>query len=140
MKAVLFCVLALWAGLAQADAAALSAVNTARAGAGLAPVAYAPALEQVAQAHARDMARTGFFSHEGSDGSSVGERARRAGYGFCLIAENIAKGQGDLRSVMADWMASAGHRRNILQDRATEVGLARADGNIWVMVLGRPGC
>lgn len=130
----------LWAATASADPAALAAVNALRAEAGRASLSYSPALEAIAAGHARDMAARGFFSHTGSDGSSLADRARQGGYGFCFVAENIAKGQPDLPGVMAAWAASAGHRRNMLDRRAAEIGLARGRGNLWVMVLGAAGC
>ncbi|MBZ8119679.1 CAP domain-containing protein [Roseovarius sp. LXJ103] len=111
-----------------------------RAEAGLAQLAPSDALTKAAAAHARDMAQNGFFSHTGSNGSSIGDRARKARYGFCFIAENIAKGQGSLDQVMSGWMKSEGHRRNILSPNASEFALVRGEGELWVMVLGRPGC
>jgi len=123
-----------------ADPDVLSAVNALRSDAGSAAVAYSEHLEALAQIHADDMAYAGFFSHTGSDGSQLGDRARRVGYGFCFIAENIAKGQPSSQVALQRWVESAGHLRNMLDPRATEIGLARADGAIWVMVLGRPGC
>lgn len=97
-------------------------------------------LTKAAADHASDMAARGFFSHTGSDKSSVGKRVKRQGYGFCFVAENIAKGQKNLSQVMESWMSSDGHRRNILASEATEFGLVSGPGNLWVMVLGRPGC
>ncbi|WP_290560378.1 CAP domain-containing protein [Aestuariivita sp.] len=125
---------------ALADPGVLADVNAQRSEAGRAPLVYSERLERVAEGHARDIARAGFFSHIGSDGSTLAERARDKGYGFCFIAENIAKGQRSGAEAMAGWTASDGHRRNMLDRRATEMGLARADGALWVMVLGRPGC
>ena len=93
-------------------------------------------LEAAAEVHGRDMAKGGFFSHTGSDGSSAGKRAKRQGFKFCLIAENIAKGQRTPEQVMNSWTQSKGHRKNMLQKKAREIGVIRQDGNIWVMVLG----
>ncbi len=62
------------------------------------------------------------------------------GYGFCFAAENIAKGQTSLKEVMQSWANSSGHRKNMAHRKVTEFALARANGNIWVMVLGTPGC
>jgi len=120
--------------------AAKPAMTQIRAQAGLPALGRSDTLTQTAAVHARDMAQNGFFSHTGSNGSSIGDRARTARYGFCFIAENIAKGQGSLDQVMTGWMASEGHRRNILSPQASEFALVRGEGEIWVMVLGRPGC
>ncbi len=125
----------------QADeSAALAPVNRLRQEAGRPPLRWSPQLAAVAQAHAEDMARAGFFSHSGSDGAGVGQRLERAGYGWCAAAENIARGQRDLAEVIAGWQGSPGHRRNMLSREMSELGVARAAGNTWVMVLARPGC
>lgn len=115
-------------------------VNDARAQAGRVDLALSPALTDAAVAHARDLAQTGRFSHVGSNGSSVGHRVRRQGYGFCFVAENIAKGQGSLDAVLKGWMTSEGHRRNMLAKQARDFGLVRGPGDLWVMVLGASGC
>lgn len=115
-------------------------LNGFRAEQGLGPVAPSGALEAAAMAHALDMARNGFFDHAGSDGSDVMARARREGYGACVIAENIAQGQQDVTEVMGDWVMSPGHRANLANPQVTGYGLVRAPGDIWVMVLGRDGC
>ncbi|KIC51413.1 serine protease [Tateyamaria sp. ANG-S1] len=116
----------------------MAAINAERAAQNRAPLVYDPVLEAVAAGHARDMAANGFFSHSGSDGSDIGQRLTRGGYRFCFGAENIASGQRSLTEVMASWMASRGHRRNILHRQAQAVGLAQTPGNIWVMVLAAP--
>ena len=64
--------------------------------AGRGPLVYDDRLEAAARAHGADMARIGFFSHTGSDGSDIGTRLHRAGYGWCFAAENIAMGQRSL--------------------------------------------
>lgn len=101
------------------------------------PLGYSPALQAAAESHAEYLSRTGNFTHTGAGGSTVGSRVRQAGYRHCLAAENIARGQPDIRSVMAEWMASPGHRANILNAQMTQYGFARA-GSVWVLVLARP--
>lgn len=119
--------------------AAQGQTNALRADAGLEPLRVSGALTRAAAGHARDMAQNGFFSHTGSNGSGIGDRARNVGYGFCFIAENIAQGQSSVGDVISGWMSSSGHRRNILSEGAREFALVR-EGDIWVMMLGRPGC
>jgi uncharacterized protein YkwD len=135
----LICVLPLAGGAAEPEAAA-RALNALRAEKNRPPLGWSAELEQAAAAHARDMAARGYFSHTGADGASAGDRARAAGYGWCFVAENIAKGQPDLASVLSAWQGSRGHRRNMLSRDVQEFALARAPGNIWVMLLARPGC
>lgn len=93
----------------------LATVNAERAKSGRAPLAQSPDLNALAQAHACDMARRGYFSHTSPDGRSMMDRARRAGIGgICTMGENIARAPRDVPSVVASWMRSPGHRRNIL--------------------------
>lgn len=115
-------------------------INAARAAEGRAPLIISGRLTRAAAAHARDMARTGYFGHAGGDGSTVGERVRREGFGYCFVAENIARGQSMPDEVLGDWMASPGHRDNLLDARAAGFGLVRGADRIWVLVLGRDGC
>ena len=117
-----------------------AAVNAIRARHGLPSLRPEDRLARAAAAHATDMRRKRYFSHTGSDGSTIGNRARRQGYGPCVIAENIAKGHPKLDQVLTAWMGSRGHRRNILNADVTDFALVRGSGNIWVMMLGRPGC
>lgn len=134
----LILIIGMWGTVVVADPVALAAINAERAAQNRAPLIYDATLEAAASAHAQDMARKEFFSHTGSDGSDIGQRLTRAGYRYCFGAENIASGQRSLDEVMAAWMGSRGHRRNILHRNAQAVGLARTDGNIWVMVLAAP--
>lgn len=120
--------------------ASLGWVNAERARNGRGAVALSPKLTRAAAAHAGDMAKNGYFSHTGANGSSIGDRVRRQKYRFCFVTENIAKGQDTLDEVLRDWMASPEHRRNMLHESAVEFGLVRGPGQLWVMVLGRSGC
>lgn len=128
------------AQMADLGAAAQGWLSQVRAQEGRGALKPSGQLTRAATAHAEDLARSGRFSHEGSNGSSVGQRVRKQGYKFCFVAENIAEGQGSLQDVLEGWMASPGHRRNILAEQAVEFGLVRGPDNLWVMVLGRPGC
>ena len=121
-------------------ARALAPVNAIRKQHGLGQLGASRKLTSAAAAHASDMETRGFFSHTGSNGSTLGQRVRKQRYRFCAVAENIAKGQGSLEDVLAGWMASPGHRRNMLNPDVSEFSLVRGGGNVWVMVLGRSGC
>jgi uncharacterized protein YkwD len=128
-------------GFSTLSAAVIQSVNTERANRGLPALKQDPELTAAAQAHACDMGKRGYFAHEGRNGSTVMTRAKRQGYKACLIAENIALGQGDVAQVMASWMGSKGHRANILRRgvRATGVGVALQKGRmVWVQVFARP--
>ena len=101
-------------------------------------------LGRAAQDHSADQAATRVMSHTGSDGSTLRMRVERAGYlGWMGIAENVAAGYPDVASVMAAWMASSGHRANLLATATEHVGfgMARAsDGTLyWTQDFGRSG-
>ncbi|WP_101068789.1 CAP domain-containing protein [Roseovarius salinarum] len=119
---------------------ARASINAIRAQHGRGALRVDDRLAAAAVAHARDMAARGFFGHAGSDGAGVGDRVRRQGYGFCVVAENLARGRGSLSAVLAGWMKSRPHRRNLLNRRVTGYGLVLGPDSTWVMVLGRPGC
>lgn len=90
------------------------------------PLALSAVLTVVAAAHARDMAARRTLSHEGSDGSLVGERITRAGYAWSASGENIASGQRDADSVVAAWLASPGHCVTLMTPQFTQMGVAFA--------------
>lgn len=86
-------------------------------------------LNRAAQQHSNDMMQNGFFSHTGSDGSSVGNRVREMGYSYRRVAENIARGYRSPEAVMEGWMNSSGHRANILNCSLTEIGVGYTTDN-----------
>lgn len=125
----------------------LAAVNAARAegqhcGAAFfapaGPLAWSERLEAAAERHARDMAAHAHFSHVGTDGSRVGDRASEAGYRWRLVGENIAQGHRSVDEVLAGWLASPGHCRQIMDPRVVEIGVAETD-RYWTQVFGTPG-
>jgi uncharacterized protein YkwD len=131
----------------------LSAVNAVRAKAGCEPLRLNGKLTAAAKGHAKAMAEQNFFGHAGKDGSRFSSRINRQGYSYTTAAENIAAGQKTAGQVVASWLKSAGHRRNILNCRMRDTGIAlvyQADdrpiqGNsaalryYWVQVFAAPG-
>jgi uncharacterized protein YkwD len=114
-------------------------INAIRAQAGLQAVRRNRTLDDAARAHAGDMAQRNFFSHTGSNGSSAGQRVKAAGYRWCMVAENIAKGYSSQGAAIETWRTSRSHYRNITHRTAREYGLANV-GNVWVMVLAAKNC
>lgn len=102
----------------------LSSINAARAKAGCGPLRVNPKLMAAARSHARAMADQNFFGHAGKDGSRMSSRIKRQGYSYRSAAENIAAGQRSAGEVVRSWLNSAGHRRNILNCRMEETGIA----------------
>jgi uncharacterized protein YkwD len=101
-------------------------VNAERKKAKCAPLRNTPALARAARGHSADMAKYSYFSHTSRNGRSPWQRIRAQGYNYGS-AENIAAGQSSAKSVVAAWMKSPGHRKNILNcsNKAVGVGVAR---------------
>jgi uncharacterized protein YkwD len=117
----------------------LALVNDARGGAGCPAVRLDDRLNAAAAAHSADMAANDYFDHTSRDGRSFVDRVRAQGYD-APRSENIAAGQRTPADVVAGWLDSPGHRRNILDCGSTEMGVGRADGGsfgrYWTQVFG----
>lgn len=105
-------------------------------------VAWDTQLQNAATVHSTDMATNNFFSHTGSDGSTLRQRVPAAGYNYSKAGENIAAGQTSVAQVMADWMASPTHCANLMQPEFRDLGVscktnAASDYQIyWTLELG----
>ncbi|MGV9804242.1 CAP domain-containing protein [Micromonospora chersina] len=115
-------------------------VNQERAKAGCKALTVNDKLVLAAQRHSQDQADHKTMSHDGSDGSDVGDRLDRVGYAWRSYGENVAWNQQSPAAVMDAWMNSPGHRANILNCSFTEigVGVARSNGPYWTQDFGTP--
>lgn len=118
----------------------LDIVNAERARWGRRPLKINHRLTRVARRHSVNMARWNQMSHY--LGGSVGQRIAADGYGVRSSGENIAYGQRGAQSVMSTWMASSGHRNNILSTGYTDIGIGvaySASGQpYWTQVFATP--
>ena len=122
----------------------LASVNAQRAAVGASPLTLCGHLWTAAQNHSDDQAAHSTMTHTGSDGSSLGDRANRAGYvGWTALGENVAAGQASVDSVMTAWMNSSGHRANLLSTTYVHVGFGRTASSggtlYWTQDFGRSG-
>jgi uncharacterized protein YkwD len=101
-------------------------VNVERRSAGLQPLRENDKLNTAAQAHAADMAKRNYFSHDGLDGSTPSQRVTKAGYAWMMVAENIAAGYETPEDTVRQWMESPPHRANILDPQLEDIGVGRA--------------
>ena len=118
-------------------------VNAERRRRGLAPLRWEDAGAAVAAAHSRDMAHRDYLAHVDADGRTASDRladlvAGCRGWG---TAENIwvardstGRHRGVPEAAVSGWMASRGHRNNILGPRydATGVGVAVAGERVYL--------
>jgi uncharacterized protein YkwD len=91
-------------------------------------------LSGAARQHTDDMVRRRYFSHTSRSGNNMSDRIRSHGYlrgaRSWMIGENLAWGSGERstpRRIVAAWMASPGHRRNILTGKFREIGIGVVD-------------
>lgn len=119
---------------------ALGSVNAFRAEHGMPALRMETHLMTAAAAQSAAMARRGKMDHEVA--GLLPDRVRAAGYDWTTTAENIATSFRDYDSAMAGWVASPGHRKNLLNPRVTEIGFAAArsaDGKpYWTQIFARP--
>lgn len=139
-------------GISDFALVALARINQARAAgatcgsrgsfAPAAALSWSPLLTQAAEVHTQDMVANNFFSHAGSNGSSVSDRVNATGYAWSSLGENIAAGYAGIDAVMAGWLASEGHCANLMNPAFNQVGMvcvpgtaATTYGNYWTMDL-----
>jgi uncharacterized protein YkwD len=110
--------------------------NAERVNAGCDALRTHARLVEAAGGHSADMAVRDYFSHTSPEGLTFVDRAKAAGYPS-PGGENIAWGQPTAAAVVGDWMASPGHRQNILNCNFTTIGVGfDSRGKYWTQVFG----
>lgn len=123
----------------------LEYTNQIREQQGCGPLRLDSALVEAAGKHASDMVRRHYMDHTNPDGQDPGDRMTAAGYRGSGWGENIAAGYDSAQKVVAAWMQSDGHRKNILNCRFTTIGVGYDPGQVrsdwgpgsWVQDFGR---
>jgi uncharacterized protein YkwD len=119
------------------ESAVLAELNAVRRAHGLVPLRRSAPLGRAADTHSRAMGVHGFFQHDSRDGSPFWQRVARfyKRTGRWSVGENLVWGSAglDAKRAVELWMASPGHRRNILTARWREIGLSA------VRAAGAPG-
>ncbi len=118
------------AQLTAFEADIFSQQNAQRVAAGLAPLQIDSALVAVARERSNDMVQKDYFAHVSPSGETAFILLDRYGIPYGWAGENLARNNyPDNESVavsMRDWMASEGHRENILNVHFTNVGIGSA--------------
>lgn len=99
------------------------------------PVTWNTQLEEAAYSHTTDMSKNKFFGHNAPDGSRGGNRLERVGYKWKTYGENIGQGYKTEKEMLAGWLASPGHCKNIMNKSFKEMGVARV-GTLWTQEFG----
>ncbi len=119
--------------LPQVEEAILALTNDVRRQHGMAPLHRDDAYRLAAREYSTDMLQRGFFSHRTPEGKSLPQRLPGQRQ-FTLWGENIWSGNGIpvnqtvrlAQQIMANWMVSPGHRKNILTPEYTHLGVGVA--------------
>jgi uncharacterized protein YkwD len=97
-------------------------------------------LDQSAEIKMKDLFAKQYFEHVSPTGVSVSNLADQVSYDYIVIGENLAMGDFTSNKDLVDaWMASPGHRANILNKRYIEIGVAVGRGmyqgrEVWMAV------
>jgi len=92
-----------------------------------------------ARRHASNMATRWFFAHDDPVRGDVGKRLTTAGVAWRKCSENLFQENGyddPAREADLRWLASPGHRRNMLDPEVTHAGTGaarRSDGSVFVV-------
>jgi uncharacterized protein YkwD len=123
----------------QVEASLVAQTNAARAAAGLPSLQADATLTTLARQRSQDMIDRDFFSHtDPATGGSLVEAYCIAPLGVAYCGENLA-GAGGLAdaetNVVGRWLASEGHRANMLRTEFGRVGIGVAVGGRWGAVV-----
>ena len=103
-------------------------------------------LIEASQSKVDDMFKNQYFDHVSPTGQTPAQLVSGTGYDYKLTGENLALGDfTDEKDLVDAWMASPGHRANILNNDYTEIGVSSylnkyENRQTWISVqeFGRP--
>jgi uncharacterized protein YkwD len=112
--------------LTQSERSLVTAVNNVRRARGLRPLRVDTSIVRAARSYSATMLRTGRFAH-----GDLGARLSRYGVRGPLYGENLAWAVGSraaARNIVRSWMASPGHRANLLRPGWRRIGIGALRG------------
>ena len=121
---------------AALSASSAELISNFRVSQGLSRVTMDPTLNRIAQEQATAMAARDVLDH--GVAGSFSSRVASSGSGHA--AENIAYGYDSFTKTLDQWINSSGHRKNLLMQRASRVGVASAKSSktgrtYWALVI-----
>ena len=98
-------------------------------------------LFEAARLHAANMAKQNKLEHD-LDGKTMVDRLQATGYKLESVAENIAWNQKTPRKLIAGWIDSEEHKKNMLTSDFVHIGVSMAKNDkgelYWVAVFATP--
>ena len=127
------------------DTEVIDLTNLERNTQGLLALKPNSSLAKAANLKAKDMIEDDYWAHFAPDGTSPWYWFGLVGYKYTWAGENLARDFATSGGVVSAWMASSGHRANLLNSNFTEIGIGVEDGNfqgedstIVVQFFGKP--
>ena len=133
----------IYSQLSQSDIYQLT--NQERRQNGNQPLAVSSRLEAAAQLKLADMFKNNYFAHNSPQGATPWSWLQKANYNYTMAGENLAMNFYSSNEVMKGWMASELHRKNVLLNDFSEIGIAVGYGALngektamTVQMFGKP--
>ncbi|MCC2113642.1 MAG: CAP domain-containing protein [Hyphomicrobiales bacterium] len=130
---------------AEIDAtAARDMINAYRANNGRAALALDPALMAIAEREAGAMAAADRVGHATDRGNRLEDRLKAGSYSYKSAVENVSAGYHTFAEAFSGWRESDRHNKNMLDGRATRMGIATAYAPgtkykvFWSLILAEP--
>lgn len=108
----------------------LALTNASRIEAGVPALSMNSKLNQATQLKAQDMINNNYFAHTSPSGVKPWSFLKQAGYDYQAAGENLAMDFTDAASVHTAFMNSSSHKKNIMNEKYTEMGISVLAGKI----------
>jgi uncharacterized protein YkwD len=105
-------------------------LNQSRVEENLPPLKNQPVLEKYAYQKAIDMVARNYFSHDTPEGKKPWHWINKNDYDYVFAGENLAMGFTTAEMVHEAFMNSPSHRKNIMNEKYQDVGIAVVHGEI----------
>lgn len=105
-------------------------VNKERKENGLNKLRVDPVLSKIALLKGEDMLRRGYFAHDTPEGRRPWEWIAKEEYDYVYAGENLAMDFSSAELIHKAFMKSPNHRKNILNEKYLDIGVAVVSGEI----------
>lgn len=112
------------------DTEVLRLMNVERKNQGLVELKQDSLLTSAAYQKANDMFLNQYWAHNSLQGKTPWQFIVESGYQGRFLGENLANGYSTSEGVVAAWMASPGHKMNILAGKYSDAGISVVNGNL----------
>lgn len=104
--------------------------NQERSSRGIGVLKESSQLDQSATLKGQDMFAKDYWAHFAPDGTSPWYFFKQVSYSYSWAGENLARDFSTSAGVIAGWMASQGHRDNMLNPNFTDIGISVQNGTL----------